>query len=348
MILFQSDYLEGALPEVLEALSRTNLEQTPGYGHDDYCAKAAGIVRRICGAPKAEVHFMVGGTQTNKTVIASILKPYQGVMCADTGHISVHETGAIEQSGHKVLVLPSKDGRISADAVDAAMEAHFAEGAPEHCVQPGMVYISFPTELGTLYSKKELRDLRKVCSKWRLPLYIDGARLGYGLASEGCDVALKDIAQIADVFYIGGTKQGALFGEAVVICNDALAEGFRYNVKQQGGLLAKGRLLGLQFLALLGGDLYMSTSRRADRLAERIAGAFRAQGCAFLVEPASNLVFPVMPEKVAAAISKDFAFDIWAVDRSAHTVTGRFCTSWATSEENVDSLVESIGKAFVK
>ena len=251
MIRFNCDYLEGAHPRIIEKLVETNLVQTPGYGEDEFCERARKVIREKCGVPDAYVQFLVGGTQTNLTVIASTLRPYQGVLSANTGHINAHETGAIEATGHKVLALPSEDGKITAAQVQEAYDAHWADGSHEHIVQPGMVYISHPTENGTLYTKEELKALYDTCQKLGLPLFLDGARLGYGLMSEGSDLTWKDVAAYTDVFYIGGTKVGALFGEAVVITNPALKKDFRYMIKQRGGMLAKGRLLGIQFLTLL-------------------------------------------------------------------------------------------------
>ena len=251
MIHFECDYLEGCHPAILQRLEKTNLEQTTGYGTDPHCKRAAELIRLACEAPESKVHFLVGGTQTNATVLSALLRPHQGVLCAATGHINVHETGAIEHGGHKVLPLPGTDGKISAAQVEAALDGHFNDVNHEHIVQPGAVYISFPTELGTLYSLQELEEISAVCRNWEIPFFIDGARLGYGLASSRCDVQLKDIARLADVFYIGGTKQGALFGEAVVFRDTALARDFRYLVKMNGGMLAKGRLLGIQFETLM-------------------------------------------------------------------------------------------------
>ena len=338
MIRFDSDYLEGCLPEILSALQDTNLEQTPGYGEDHHCAEARELIREACGAPGAEVHFLVGGTQTNATVIASILRPYQGVLCADSGHINVHETGAVEHTGHKVLPLESRDGKISADQVDAAMAFHRDDPTAEHTVQPAMVYISFPTEKGSLYSLEELTAISKTCRRWEMPLFIDGARLGYGLASEGCDVTLRDIAALADVFYIGGTKQGALFGEAVVFKDRHLSQGFRYNIKQNGGMLAKGRLLGLQFKALFTDNLYFRAARGAVSKALRLRDALAAKGYEFMVWSPSNQQFPILTDSQIADLGGDFGFEVWEkIDGRRAAV--RFCTSWATTDEAVDALI---------
>ena len=251
MIHFESDYLEGCCPQILAALQETNLEQTLGYGEDSHCAKAADMIRYVFDCPDAEVHFLVGGTQANATVIASQLRPHQGVLCAESGHINVHETGAVESSGHKILALPAPDGKITAAQVRAALEAHQRDFSREHMVQPGMVYISFPTELGTIYTRQELEELHAVCAEWEIPLFVDGARLGYGLEASGCNLLPKDLPRLADIFYVGGTKQGALFGEAVVFSRAALADDFRYMIKQHGGMLAKGRLLGIQYEVLM-------------------------------------------------------------------------------------------------
>lgn len=341
MIRFESDYAEGAHPRVLELMERSNLEQTPGYGDDPYCEKAAGIIRWLCGAESAGVHFLVGGTQANATVIASVLRPIQGVLCAQTGHINVHETGAVEAAGHKVLALPGEDGKITAAQVREAYDAHWDDATHEHMVQPGMVYISFPTENGTLYTKEELTALSRVCRERGLPLYLDGARLGYGLAAAENDLTLEDIARLCDVFYIGGTKVGALFGEAVVVPDDRLKRDFRYYVKQHGAMLAKGRLLGIQFLALLEDGLYFEISAHADRLAGKIRAAFLEKGIPFLFDSPTNQQFPVLPDAALEKLSKRYAYSVWRRVDAEHTAV-RFCTSWATKEEDVDRLLGDI------
>ncbi len=337
MYHFESDYLEGCCPQILDALRETNLEQTLGYGEDPHCSKAADMIRYVFGCPDAEVHFLVGGTQTNATVIASLLRPHQGVLCAESGHINIHETGAVEHGGHKVLALPSRDGKISAAQVRAALEAHQSDFSREHMVQPGMVYISFPTELGTLYTKEELEDLHQVCSEWEIPLFIDGARLGYGLEASGCRLLPKDIARLSDVFYVGGTKQGALFGEAVVFTRPRLAEDFRYCIKQNGGMLAKGRLLGIQFEVLMNGGLYFQLARRANRLADRIRAAFLRKGIPFLVENTTNQIFPILEIGAIDRLTGSFGVERWQpVDETRTAV--RFCTGWATTESAVAAL----------
>lgn len=341
MIQFQCDYNEGAHPRILERLIRTNMEQTVGYGEDHYCESARKLIKDVCGRQDADVHFLTGGTQANATVISSVLKPYQGVVCAHTGHINVHETGAIEHGGHKVLAVPSVNGKLSAEGLLRCIEEHYAEDGPEHTVQPGMVYISFSTETGTIYSLAELKAIRNICNEFSIPLFIDGARLGYGLASEGCDVSLEDIASLADVFYIGGTKQGALFGEAVVISNDNLKKDFRYCIKQNGGMLAKGRLLGIQFLTLFEDGLYFELSRHAVGLALKIRDAFKAKGFPFIAESPSNQQFPILPDSALEKLGKDFLFSVWQKVDDNHTAV-RFCTSWATRPEAVDQLLKVI------
>ena len=344
--LFTSDYCEGALPRIMKRLQETNMVQTVGYGEDEYCAQARELIRKACGRDDVDVHFLVGGTQANATVISSILKPYQGVLCAETGHINVHETGAVEHGGHKILPLPSPDGRIAAEQVREALEDHFSDANHEHMVMPGMVYISFSTEFGTIYSRAELAGISEVCRAYEIPLFVDGARLGYGMAASelvnGDDaLTLEDFAELADVFYIGGTKQGALFGEAVVITNEALKEDFRYCIKQGGGMLAKGRLLGIQFAALFEDGLYMDAARGAVLKAARIRKAFEAKHFDFLVDSPTNQVFPILTEAQAEALEKDFGFEIWKKLPDGR-IGVRFCTSWATPEANVTLLVGAI------
>lgn len=341
MISFDSDYLEGCLPEILEAFQKTNFEQTPGYGKDIYCDEARDIIREACEAPEADVHFLVGGTQTNATVIASLLKPYQGVICADTGHINVHETGAVEHTGHKVLAIPNTDGKISAAQIREVLDAHYSDPCAEHAVQPAMVYISFPTELGTIYSKEEMRAISKVCRVAGIPLFVDGARLGYGLASPGCDLTLPDIASLADVFYIGGTKQGALFGECIVFHNSLLSKDFRYSIKQNGGMLAKGRLLGIQFAELFRDGLYFRAAKHAVELAQLLKSSLKEKGYSFLVDSPSNQQFPILKNDDVARLHELFGFEDWTKIDGEHTAV-RFCTSWATTREAVDALLSEL------
>lgn len=341
MIRFNCDYLEGAHPAIMEKLLATNFEQTPGYGEDEYCEGARALIREKCGVPDAYVQFLVGGTQTNMTVIASILKPYQGVLAANTGHINVHETGAIEATGHKVLALPSETGKITAAQVKEAYDAHWADASHEHIVQPGMVYISHPTENGTLYTKEELIALYDTCTKLGLPLFMDGARLGYGLMSQGTELTWRDIAAYTDVFYIGGTKVGALFGEAVVITRPELAKDFRYMIKQRGGMLAKGRLLGIQFLTLLEDGLYERIAGKAVEQAMRLKEAFLEKGYPLLYDSYTNQQFPIMPNSQLEQLKKKYSFELWcAMDEEYSAV--RFCTSWATREEDIEILLNDL------
>ena len=341
MIRFESDYLEGAHPSILKRLAETNLEQTPGYGNDIHCENARSLIRTACNAPEADVHFLVGGTQTNTVVITSILRPYQGAICADTGHINVHETGAIEARGHKVLALKTAEGKLAAADIKAYYEAHFQDSDHEHIVQPGMVYISQPTENGTLYSKEELTQISAVCKELSLPLFIDGARLGYGLASPKNDLTLADIASLCDVFYIGGTKVGALFGEAVVITNPALKKDFRYFIKQHGAMLAKGRLLGIQFETLFTDDRYMEISRHAITLAMQLKDAFSQKGIPFYYDSHTNQQFPILTTSQLEELAKNYSFSHWA-DLADGTHVVRFCTSWATDAQHVAELCECI------
>ncbi|MED4582737.1 low specificity L-threonine aldolase [Brevibacillus choshinensis] len=341
MIRFENDYTEGAHRRILERLWETNEEQTSGYGTDEHCEKARAYIRKACDVENADIHFLVGGTQTNTTMIASLLRPHQGVVSAITGHIAVHETGAIEATGHKVLTLPSEDGKIQAEQVKELYDAHWNDMTHEHMVQPGMVYISHPTENGTTYTKSELEALHKVCIECGLPLFLDGARLGYGLVSEECDLTMADIARLCDAFYIGGTKVGALFGEAVVIINDALKKDFRYMIKQKGGLLAKGRLLGIQFETLFEDGLYFEISHHAVEMAMMIRKAFAEKGFSFRYDSATNQQFPILPDDVREELGKKYSFSLWEKVDETHSVV-RFCTSWATKKENVETLIEDI------
>ena len=341
MILFQCDYNEGAHPKVMEKLMETNLEQTVGYGEDEHCARAAALIRKACGDDSLAVHFLVGGTQANMTVIAAALRPHQGVIAAQTGHINGHETGAVEATGHKVLALPQKDGKISASQVKDLCEAHLNDASFEHTVQPKMVYISNPTEYGTLYTRKELEALHEVCRRYGLYLFLDGARLGYGLAAADNELDLPFIAACCDVFYIGGTKVGALFGEAVVMSNEELKKDFRYLIKQKGGMLAKGRLLGVQFEALFEDGLYLEISRHADRLADKLREAFTQAGFPFLVENQTNQIFPVIPDHILEKLGEKYGFNYQERVDETHSAV-RFCTSWATTEENTDRLITDL------
>lgn len=341
MIQFQCDYNEGAHPLIIKRLTESNLEQTVGYGEDPYCEEARKLIKRACQNDSADVHFLVGGTQSNTTVIAHILRPYQGVLAATSGHINVHETGAIESTGHKVLAIPTSNGKLTAQQIDDAMQAYIHEDGPEHMVQPGMVYLSFPTEIGTIYSHDELKAIRTVCDKYDLPLFVDGARLGYGLCSPECDLTLPQLTQLVDVFYIGGTKVGALFGEAIVITNEALKKDFRYSIKQHGGMLAKGRLLGLQFATLFTDNLYFDIAQHAIDEAMRIKSALQAKGISFLIDSPTNQQFPIFTNAQIGTLSQHFILSLWQRIDENHTAM-RICTSWATKSENTDALIRTI------
>ena len=341
MIYFNSDYLEGAHPSIMVKMAETNMVQTVGYGEDEYCEAAREKIKTACQAPEADVHFLVGGTQTNTTVIAAILRPWQGVIAAVSGHINCHEAGAIESTGHKVITLPTDNGKITAQQVADYVEWHKNDESTEHIVQPGMVYISHPTEAGTLYTKAELTELYDTCRRYGLPLYIDGARLGYGLAAEESDMTLPEFARLCDVFYIGGTKVGALFGEAVVIMNESLKKDFRFIMKQRGGRLAKGRLLGIQFDAMFTDDLYFKISRHTIEMAHQIRDIFVSAGYPLLFDSPTNQQYPIMPDAELAEIGKSFGYEYW--ERVDETHSGvRFCASWATTQENVDALREAV------
>ena len=350
MIRFECDYGEGAAQPVLDLLQATNTAQTPGYGTDRYCGEARALITRLCAAPNAAVHFFVGATQANFTLIDAALRPWQGVLCAASGHIHVHETGAVEATGHKCLALPAVQGKITAAQVRSAHAAHWADESHEHEVQPGMVYISNPTEDGTLYDKEELSALYAACKSCGLYLFVDGARMAYGLTAAVNDLTLADYAALSDAFYLGGTKCGALFGEALVITNPALQTDFRYAIKQHGGMLAKGRLLGLQFLALLKGEdgsgvsPYYTMARRADALALRIRAAFEAKGFAMLYDSPTNQQFPILPAAARRALAPKYSFtDCGPAGPDAEDARAvRFCTSWATRTGDVEALLADI------
>lgn len=341
MLHFDTDYMEGAHPEVMKRLLETNLEQTVGYGLDHYCDEAKQLIKDACGLKSGKVFFLVGGTQTNSTVIDGILRRHEGVLCAATGHISVHESGAIEASGHKVLTLPERQGKVTADDVDNYITDFYRDETYEHQVAPGLLYISFPTEYGTIYSRSELEVLSAVCHKHGIPLFIDGARLGYGLASDAADLTLQDIAQIADVFYIGGTKVGALCGEAVVTKRDDLLCHFFPLIKQHGALLAKGRLLGVQFGALFTDGLYLKIARHAVVLAMKLRKAFEDKGYKVFIDSPTNQQFVVLPNETLDRLSKIATFEVWGI-RGMKETPVRFVTSWATKEEDINKLIAEL------
>lgn len=343
MYLFHNDYNEICHPAVLEKMQSNLGKQMPGYGEDSACQRAASIIRRLCENDNLAVHFLVGGTQANLIVISAALRPHQAALGALSAHINVHETGAVEATGHKVLALPSNDGKITADQIHNTMLAHYADEAREHIAQPKLVYISSPTELGTIYSLAELEAISSACKEHNLYLFVDGARLGYGLAAAGNDVTLPDLARLTDVFYIGGTKVGAAFGEAVVISNPALAQDFRYIIKQRGAMLAKGWLLGLQFEALLEDNLYMKISAHADRMADRIRDTLDKLNYPLLIDGVTNQIFPVLPDVLLEKLKENFTFtEQERVDPEHRAV--RFCTSWATQEMAVDALCSELEK----
>lgn len=340
MIRFDCDYNNGCHPKILEALAATNAEQHPGYGEDEHCARARKLIREACAAPDADVHFLVGGTQTNAVVIAAALRPWEGVLSAESGHIAAHETGAVEAGGHKVLTLPQTDGKLSAETLRAAVAALRADPNAEHIVQPGLVYVSQPTEYGALYSRAELSALAAVCRAAGLPLFLDGARLGYALAADE-GLTLPDYAECCDVFYIGGTKLGCLFGEAVVVTNDALKPGFRSLMKQRGALLAKGRLLGVQFETMFTDGLYLDCGRTAVRAAARIKAALLEKGLPLAFDSPTNQLFVVFTRAQQAALERAFVLGRWDTT-GGETDTLRICTSWSTTEEQTDALIAAI------
>lgn len=343
MRLFHNDYNEMCHPKILAKLNAAAVEPMTSYGVDCHCENAAEMIRKLCGREDVMVHFLLGGTQTNLTVIASALRPYQAVIAPISAHINEHETGAIEATGHKIVLLPEHAGKISAAQVSKFVEEHYGGNgcAAEHMAQPKLVYISQPTELGTLYTLSELETLAVVCKNYGLYLYVDGARLGYGLAADGNDVQISDLARLCDAFYIGGTKQGTMFGEAVVITNPSIAEDFRYMIKQRGGMMAKGWLLGLQFEAMFEDGLYFQSAKQANIFSDQIRRTLRDLGYPLVVESNTNQVFTIMSDSVLDELSKEFMFTEWSrVDENHRMI--RFCTSWATTQESTDLLCDKI------
>lgn len=345
MLHFDCDYMEGAHPEVMRRLMETNLEQTPGYGNDRYTGNAKKLILEACGldGKTGKVFLLVGGTQTNATVIDGLLARHEGVVAADTAHINVHEAGAIESTGHKVLALPSYDGKVKAADIEKYIKDFYADESHMHMVTPGMLYISHPTELGTLYSFSELEAISRVCRKAGIPLYLDGARLGYGLAADGTDVTLKDVARLCDVFYIGGTKIGTLFGEAVVVTRPDLLRNFTPLVKQHGALLAKGRLLGVQFETLFTDGLYMEISRHAVNMAMKLKKAFTDNGYRLFIDSPTNQQFVYLPNEEIDRLRKIASFELWGPRKDKETPV-RMVTSWATREEDVDEFISHLRK----
>ena len=337
MVSFESDYIAGAHPEVLKKLCETNLESLPGYGSDKYCESAKEKIRAAVGSEDADVEFIAGGTQTNAVVISTMLADHEGVVAAKTGHISAHEAGAIEYTGHEVLLLPQHNGKIDAAELKQYIIDFYADASYDHMTFPGMVYISHPTEYGTLYSKAELEAISAVCRSYSIPLFMDGARLGYGLMSRSTDVTLQDIATLCDVFYIGGTKVGALCGEAVVFMRGCKPKHFLTSVKKRGALLAKGRLLGVQFDALFTDDLYFRIGKYAIDMAERLKQIFISHGYRFFIENPTNQQFVILENDKMAELSEKLAFSFWEKYDESHTVV-RFATSWSTTEDDLAAL----------
>ena len=340
MVSFECDYIAGAHPEILKRLAETNMEPLPGYGMDHYSESAKEKIRAACGCPDAEVEFLVGGTQTNAVVISTMLRDWEGVIAADSGHVSVHESGAIEFTGHKVIQIPAKNGKLEAAAGRRLLDNFNNDVTHDHMVFPGMVYISHPAEPGTLYSKAELEELSALCREYEIPLYLDGARLGYGLMSSASDLTLKDIARLADVFYIGGTKVGALCGEAVVFTKNNRPAHFMTSVKKRGALLAKGRLLGIQFDTLFTDDLYFKISRHAIEMAERVKEIIKEKGWQVYMDSPTNQQLILMTEEEMAELGKTVIFDRWGIYDDTRTIV-RLATSWSTGDEDIRALAEA-------
>ena len=342
MISFTSDYTEGAHPLILKRLQETNFIQEPGYGEDSFCQEAKKLIKAAVGRPNADVFFLVGGTQTNSTVIDAVIPHYGAVIAAETGHIAVHESGAVELSGHKVVTIPSHDGKMTAADLRSYLESFYSDEAWPHFAHPSMVYISFPTEYGTIYSKAELTQLHAVCREFRLGLFIDGARLGYGLTCPSADITLEELAGLCDVFYIGGTKVGALCGEAVVFPSGNAPEHFFTIVKQHGALLAKGRLLGLQFQTLFTDNLYFEISRHAIEMAGELRKVFEKRGIPFYIDSPTNQQFPILSKEQMASLEGKAKFEIWGKLEDGRFIT-RFCTSWCTPKNQIEELDSILG-----
>ncbi len=334
---FKDDYSEGAHPKILEALSHTNLFQEVGYGEDNYCNKAVKLIRQKTQNSKADVHFVSGGTQANLIVISSILKPYESVVAATTGHIVIHEAGAVEATGHKINTVETKDGKLKPQDIKSVLDCH----TDEHMVKPKIVFISNSTEIGSIYSKRELKELSKFCNQHSLFLYLDGARLGSALTSEQNDLTLSELSKLVDIFYIGGTKNGALLGEAIIINNNELKENFRFHLKQKGALLAKGRILGIQFLELFKNDLFFELGKHANSMASKLVSGIKKSGYKFLTDPVSNQIFPIFPNKLIQKLNKKYGFYVWKKIDDKNSVI-RLVTSWATKEEFVSQFIEDL------
>lgn len=336
MLYFSCDYAEGCHPKVLEELTKTNMVSTPGYGEDEFCDAAKAKIKEYINCPEADIYFLVGGTQTNQVVIASMLSDYDGVIAAETGHVAAHEAGAIEYSGHKVITIPQHEGKIAPDELKNYLQVFYADANHEHMVNPGMVYISYPTEYGTIYTKQELEAISAICNEYDIPLFIDGARLAYGLAAAD-DMTMADIAKLSDVFYIGGTKVGALFGEAVIFTKGNTPKHMITQIKLHGALLAKGRLLGVQFGALFTDDLYMKMGKNAVDMANIIKEDLRSKNYQLYMENPTNQIFVIMENSKLEAFGKEVAYGFWEKYDDNHTVI-RIATSWATTKEDVNEL----------
>lgn len=347
MLAFENDYSEGAHEKILQRFLETNMEKMSGYGVDPYCESAKEKIRVACGCPEADIRFLIGGTQTNATVIAGMLNSYEGVIAATTGHVSLHEAGAIEYTGHKVMEIPQENGKIQASVLEKFLKTFWNDGNHEHMVFPGMVYISHPTEYGTLYTKEELAELSKVCKKYEIPLYMDGARLGYGLMSRETNVTLKDIARYCDVFYIGGTKVGALCGEAVVFPRNNAPRHFLTTIKQHGALLAKGRVLGIQFDTLFTDELYLEISKHAIEMAEKLKKVLHEVEAKFYLESPTNQQFIILENSQMKELAKYVKFSFWEQVDENHTII-RLATSWATNEKDIEALKILLKKIYAK
>lgn len=343
MYSFKNDYSEGAHPQILNALIESNLEQEEGYGEDQYCQKAIEVLKQRIGRTDVDIHFLTGGTQTNLTALSAFLRPHEAVMAASSGHILGHETGAIEATGHKILSIEANDGKLNPTHLKEVLEVH----TDEHIVKPKLVYISNSTEIGTIYKKSELEQLRHFCDDNNLLLYMDGARLGSALCSEENDLELSDLPKLVDAFYIGGTKNGALLGEALVICRESLKEDFRFLMKQRGAILAKGRLLGIQFLELFRDNLFFDLANHANQMAKMIREELSKEKIKFLVQSPSNQIFPILPNSFIDELQSKFSFLIWEKADSDHSVI-RLVTSWATKEEQVVALIEEMKRLLAK
>jgi threonine aldolase len=343
MYSFKNDYSEGAHPRILNALIESNLEQVDGYGEDIYTQKAVELLKQKIGLSNIDIHLLSGGTQTNLTAISAFLRPHEAAIAASTGHILVHETGAIEATGHKVISLETADGKLNPSLIEAALKAH----TDEHMVKPKLVYISNTTEIGSIYNKAELQQISKFCREKNLILFMDGARLGSALSSEENDLQLSDLGALVDAFYIGGTKNGALIGEALVICSDSLREDFRFHMKQKGALLAKGRLLGIQFLELFRDNLYFELAAHANNMANLLKAGISKEGFKFLTQSPSNQLFPILPNRLISELQKKYSFYVWEkIDDDSSAV--RLVTSWATKEEAVTEFIEAMKNILKK